>query len=93
MVEIFGKHYYLDLDAVTEKCRTKGSFTDDGEPVEINVFKYDLIKMCIERVVNDFEEPDEGMGVFSKTELTPSFKIAFNTLIKNEILVEDEDYE
>lgn len=93
MVEIFGKHYYLDLDAVTEQCRTKGTFAEDGEPVEINVFKYDLMKMCIERVVNDFEEPDESMGVFGKSELTPSFKIAFNTLIKNNILVEDEDDE
>jgi hypothetical protein len=92
MVEIFGKHYYLDFDAVTEKCRTRGSLNDeDGEPVEINVFKYDLIKMCIERVINDFEEPDEGMGVFGKSDLTPSFKIAFNTLIKNEILVEDDE--
>lgn len=91
MVEIFGKHYYLDFDAVTEKCRTKGTFTEDGEPTEINVFKYDLLKMCIDRVVNDFEEPDESMGVFGKNELSPSFKIAFNTLIKYDILLEDDE--
>lgn len=92
MLEIFGKQYYLDIDAVTEKCRTKGDITgENDEPVEINVFKYDLLKMCIERVINDFEEPDEGMGVFGKNEFTPSFKIAFNTLIKNEILLEEDE--
>lgn len=47
--------------------------------------------MCLERVLNDFEDVDEELGAFGQTDTSISFKIAFNTLIKNEILIEDED--
>lgn len=46
--------------------------------------------MCVERVLYDNEEVDEEMGVFGSS-VTPSFKIAFNTLIKNEILIEEDE--
>lgn len=46
--------------------------------------------MCIERVLYETEETDENMGVFGSN-VTPSYKMAFNTLIKNEILIEDDE--
>ena len=46
--------------------------------------------MCIDRILYDGEEIDEEMGVFGNN-LSPSFKIAFNTLIKNEILIEEDE--
>jgi len=48
MVEIFGKTYYIDIDGVTDKCRTGKNIKDeDGEDVtEVNIFKYEIIKMC-----------------------------------------------
>jgi len=59
--------------------------------LEINIFKYEIIKTCIERVLNEFEETDEKLGEFGESNLSISFKIAFNTLIKYEILIlEDE---
>lgn len=91
MLEIFGKQYYIDLDAVTDKCRTKGSPVDEnGDATEINVFKYDIIKMCIDRLVSFVDEEDDDIGVFGKNETPISFKIAFNTLLRNEIIIEDE---
>ena len=41
MVEVFGKYYYIDLDTVTEVCRTGNTIKDDdgGESLEINIFK------------------------------------------------------
>jgi hypothetical protein len=92
MVEIFGKYYYLDLDSVTESCRT-GEIVDEygNSSTEINVFKYDLVKMCIDRVLNEYDETDENIGVFAQKETSLSFKMAFNTLIKGGILKEDDE--
>jgi hypothetical protein len=93
MVEIFGKSYYIDLDGVTEKCRTGKNIKDeDGEDVtEVNIFKYEIIKMCLDRVLADFQDVDEELGAFAENTTTTSFKIAFNTLIKNQILIEDDE--
>jgi hypothetical protein len=93
MVEIFGKYYYIDLEAITAKCRTGNTIkNDDGtETTEINIFKYEILKMCIERILNEFDENDEGIGVFGQKETTISFRLAFNTLIKNNILIEDDE--
>jgi hypothetical protein len=93
MVEIFGKNYYINIDAVTEKCKT-GNLTkneDGGESFEINIFQYEIIKMCLDRLLNDVEDVDEELGAFGQTDTTVSFKIAFNTLIKNNILIEDDE--
>jgi hypothetical protein len=52
---------------------------------------YEVLKMCIDRVLNEFDEVDESMGPFGQKETTISFKLAFNTLIKNNILIEDDE--
>jgi hypothetical protein len=93
MVEIFGKNYYLDIDGITRKCQTGHTIKDeDGEEtLEVNIFKYEVIKMCIDRVLNEFQEVDEALGAFGGNDTTVSFKIAYNTLIKNEILIEDDE--
>lgn len=92
MVELFGKSYYIDIDGITEKCRTGNTIKDDeGETLEINIFKYEIIKMCLDRVLNDYEDVDEEMGVFGGNNVNVSLKIAFNTLIKYGILIEDDE--
>jgi hypothetical protein len=93
MVEIFGKYYYIDIDGITEKCRTENTIKEDdgSETTEINIFKYEVIKMCLERLLNEFDETDEDMGVFGQKDTTTSFKFAFNTLIKYEILIEENE--
>lgn len=47
--------------------------------------------MCIERLLGDIQDVDEELGVFGNNETTISFKIAFNTLIKYEILIEEDE--
>jgi len=103
MLEIFGTEYYIDVDAVIEKCRL--SYTDKKEEpkivdpesndpdtsdggMELNIFKFEVYKACIERVLGEYEEADEDIGVFGGKSSSPSFKIAFNTLLKYEILIE-----
>ena len=90
MVDIFGKHFYIDLESVSDTCRINISVDDEGG-MEINIFKYEIIKMCLERVLNEYEEIDEDMGLFSSKDTSVSFRLAFNTLIKNNILIEDEN--
>jgi hypothetical protein len=106
MVELFGKHYYIDFDRITEKCRInkkvekvekKGKKVsneeaeEDVESIEVNIFKYEIIKMCLDRVLNEFEPVDEEMGPFAQNDTAMSFKLAFNSLIKNEIIIEDNE--
>lgn len=47
--------------------------------------------MCLDRVLNDYEEVDEEMGLFGSNNANVSLKIAFNTLLKNGILIEDDE--
>jgi hypothetical protein len=93
MVEIFGKNYYIDIDGITDKCKTGNTIKDEdnNETLEVNIFKYEVIKMCLERILNDYEDVDEEIGVFGQKDTSISFKIAFNTLIKNEILKEEDE--
>ena len=101
MVEIFGKEYYIDFDAVTDKCRinndkktkrkVKGQEeVEDVSSIEVNIFKYELIKMCLDRILSEFEEVDNQLGAFAQNDTSVSFNIAFNSLIKNEIIKENE---
>jgi hypothetical protein len=41
--------------------------------------------------MNDIQEIDDGLGAFAQKDTTISFRIAFNTLIKNEIIIEDDE--
>jgi hypothetical protein len=47
--------------------------------------------MCLERLLSEYEEVDDTLGAFGKNSQSLSFKIAFNTLIKHEILIEEDE--
>jgi hypothetical protein len=95
MVEIYGKHYYIDLDAVTDRCRIESikknedEEDDDDSSGSLNIFKYEIVKMCLERVLGEYDEDDNDSDIFGAKKASQSFKIAFNTLIKYEILIEE----
>jgi hypothetical protein len=96
MVEIYGKHYYIDLDAVTDRCRIESikkqeEDDEDGDDSagSLNIFKYEIVKMCLERVLGEYDEDDDDSNIFGAKRASQSFKIAFNTLIKYEILIEE----
>jgi hypothetical protein len=96
MVKIFGKYYYIDIDGIVEKCSVKTPLETDNteEVLEINIFKYEIIKMCLERLLSEFQEgndDDDDMGIFALSDVNLSLKIAFNTLIKYNILIEDDE--
>ena len=92
MVEVLGKYYYIDLENITKKCQTGNTIlTEDGtETAEINIFKYEIVKVCLERILNEYQEVEENLGFLEDKVLSVSFKFAFNTLLKYQILIEDE---
>ncbi len=93
MHKFHGKDYYIDIDGIVEKCRTGGTISDeDGKDViEINVFKYELIKMMLDRVLNEFEDEGEDVILSSLKNGSGSlsFNLAFNTLIQYGIINEE----
>jgi hypothetical protein len=93
MVEFLGKYYYIDLDEITDKCRTGNKIIeeDSEDALEVNIFKYEVIKMCLETVLSEIREVDEELGAFGNKDTTIAFKLAFNTLIKNNILKEEDE--
>ena len=94
MVKLFGKQYYIDLDGITERCKTGHTIKeedDEEESLEVNIFKYEVIKMCLSTVLSEAEEIDEEIAPFNQNGTSIAFKIAFNTLIKNNILLEQEN--
>jgi hypothetical protein len=105
MVGGYGKKYYIDIDAIEKNCQivyTKKNKTENEEEQEeyvednipeINIFKYDIVKLCIDRVLSEYEEDDDdgGLGKFKTKDSPISFSIAFNTLIKYNIILEYDD--
>ena len=79
MVKIFGKYYYIDFDSIVENCAISEN--------EINVLLYETIKMFIDTLLTQYEEGD----AYDIKQMGVPFMIAFNTLIKYEILIEDND--
>jgi hypothetical protein len=47
--------------------------------------------MCLDTILSELREVDEEMGAFASNETSVAFKMAFNTLIKNQILIEEDE--
>jgi hypothetical protein len=45
--------------------------------------------MCLETVLSEIQDVDNEMGAFAAKQTSIAFNLAFNTLIKNEILIEE----
>jgi hypothetical protein len=91
MVDVYGKHYYIDIDAITDSCKIEKPAKGKGENenTEINIFKYEILKLCLERILSEYEEVDEELGELSQKDSSISFRIGLNTLLKYDILIED----
>ena len=93
MAEFYNKNYYIDIDGMIDKCRTGGTLQDeDGKDVmEINVFKYELLKMMLDRVLNEIDdiEEDDVLSSLKQSSGSVSFNLAFNTLIQYGIINEE----
>lgn len=89
---------YPSIEVTNKPPEKSEVLTEGGDPGdnpsnsgELNIFKYEVLKTCVERVLGEYEEVDEKLGAFAEKATSPSFKIAFNTLLKYDILKEENE--
>jgi hypothetical protein len=99
MFKIFGDEWYLDLNHLDAKLRidakptqviTEEDGADVDEKISINVVSYEVYKFLIEVLLTEKEDIDENMGMRG-SDVPIDFKLAFNTLVKDNILKKTED--
>lgn len=86
MLEVLGELYYIDLDSVSNTIdMSDDNFSGETEQT-INLVSFEVIKMMLEIIMTEREEVDNNLGVHNMKDLSIPFRIAFNTLLKHQIL-------
>ena len=85
MVKLFNEHYFIDIDEVEifvnlEIVPLSGGTMEQ----QIKYVKYEMVKMMMEVLMTDREDADEMLG--NKSAVSIPFKLAFNTLLNENIL-------
>lgn len=86
MLEIFGESYYIDLDEVSNTVNVNEPVGEDSPEQSINLVSFEVVKMMLEIIMTEREELDNNLGIHSANKLSIPFKIAFNTLLKHNII-------
>jgi hypothetical protein len=88
MLKILGEHYYLDLDKIDEYIQIRQEQlppSGETESTQINLVKYETIKLMLEVIMGDGDGVDETLAG-KGSEVTIPFKLAFNTLLNKKLL-------
>jgi hypothetical protein len=88
MIEVLGENYFIDLDSISKAVNmdySNSGFSGDTEQT-INLVSFEVVKMLLEIIMTERDEIDENLGTYSINKLSIPFKIAFNTLLKHEII-------
>jgi hypothetical protein len=86
MLDVLGELYYIDLDSVSNTIdMSDDNFSGETEQT-INLVSFEVIKMMLEIIMTEREEIDNNLGVHNTKDLSIPFRIAFNTLLKHQIL-------
>ena len=86
MVKIFNEFYYIDLEAIEVFLSIPPKEGDDNNDNQFSAIKYEISKLMIEVLMCEHKELDENLGIHNQNDLSIPFKIAFNTLLKHNIL-------
>lgn len=86
MIEVLGEMYYIDLESVSQTIDMGGEDVSGYTEQTINVVSFEIIKMMLEIIMTERDEVDDNLGVHSIKNLSIPFKMAFNTLLKHQIL-------
>lgn len=84
MYKILNEFYYLDLDRMEEYLAIPVKEGEDNTN-QFSAIKYEMVKTLVEVIMSEHKEFDDNLGI-SKQELSIPFIIAFNTLLKHNIL-------
>jgi len=88
MIEVLGETYYIDLDSISNTVNMESlSLSESGDTEQtINLVSFEVVKMLLEIIFTEREEVDENLGTYSMNNLSIPFRMAFNTLLKHEII-------
>ena len=86
MLKVLGELYYIDLPSVSKAIDMPNNDLSGDTEQTINVVSFEVVKMMLEIIMTERDEVDENLGIHSAEKLSLPFKIAFNTLLKHEIL-------
>jgi len=87
MIEVLGENYFIDLSAISNTVNVvdNSEFSGDTEQT-INIVSFEVVKMLLEIIMTEREDIDENLGTYSMSKLSIPFRLAFNTLLKHNIL-------
>jgi hypothetical protein len=74
------------LRPAEEPKRKKKEEPKPESSISINLTKWEIINKLIEVVLSGYEEADPAMGEQNLQKLPVGYKLAFNTLLKNNII-------
>jgi hypothetical protein len=85
MLKVLGEEYFVDFQKIEEIITIKQETTGDTEQ-NISIVKFELIKTMLDVLFTESTELDDKMLMKGSNDVTIPFKIAFNTLIRYNIL-------
>jgi hypothetical protein len=85
MLKLFNEYYYVDMNEIEDFVNLEIVTLSGGtNEQQIKYVKYEMIKMMMEVLMTEREEADEMLG--NKSSVTIPFKLAFNTLLNEQII-------
>ena len=85
MLKLFNEHYYVDMNEIEDFVNLEIVTLSGGtNEQQIKFVKYEMIKMMMEVLMTEREDADEMLG--NKSAVSIPFKLAFNTLLNENIL-------
>lgn len=87
MLELFGEHYYLNLQNI-DKFVNASTPSESGntEDEKIAIVKYEMVKLMTDVIMTENEDVDDKLGSKSASNLTIPFKLAWNTMLLNKFI-------
>jgi len=86
MIKIFNEFYYIDLEKLETYLSIPPKEGDESNDNQFSAIKYEISKLMLEVLMSEHKELDETLGVHNQSDLSIPFKLAFNTLLKHNIL-------
>lgn len=86
MITIFNEYYYLDLETIETYISILPKEDGENTDNQFSAIKYEMIKLMVEVLMSEHKELDETLGIKNQSDLSIPFKLAFNTLLKHNIL-------
>jgi hypothetical protein len=85
MLKLFNEHYYVDMNEIEEFVNLEiVTLSGGSNEQQIKFVKYEMVKMMMEVLMTEREDADELLGKSASVSIP--FKLAFNTLLNENIL-------